>query len=188
VTDAQLIARAASGDRTAFELLYERHGNAVYRYAWLLSRSVADAEDITQESFLALIRKPKSFDPARAQLRTWLIAVARRQYLWRCRSSARETGSEDLERQQDVAGFDEELLRLERAEAVRQAVAALPQMQREALYLFEFEELSLAEVAGILNIEVNAVKARLYRAREQLKRLLAHLRGANAKSETKGNA
>src|ERR1022692_1796805 len=95
VTDSQLIARAASGDLTAFELLYERHGNAVYRYAWLLCRSVPDAEDITQESFLALIRKPAA--PERAQLRTWLIAVARRQYLWRCRSSARETGSGGFE-------------------------------------------------------------------------------------------
>lgn len=187
MTDAQLIARAAGGDGAAFELLYERHGNAVYRYAWLLSRSVADAEDITQESFLALIRKPKAFDPARAQLRTWLIAVARRQYLLRCRHSARETGAEDLDREQGAVGFDEELIRLERAEAVRQAVGSLPQMQREVLYLFEFEELSLAEIAGVLNIEVNAVKARMYRARERLKLLLAHLRVAHAKSETKGN-
>jgi RNA polymerase sigma-70 factor (ECF subfamily) len=64
-------------------------------------------------------------------------------------------------------------------------MSALPQMQREALYLFEFEELSLAEIAQVLHIEANAVKARLYRAREQLKRLLAHLR--NSKSETKGS-
>jgi RNA polymerase sigma-70 factor, ECF subfamily len=184
VTDAQLIARAASGDTAAFDLLYQRHGNAVYRYAWLLSRSVPDAEDITQECFLALIRKPKSFDPGRAQLRTWLISVARRQYLWRCRSSARETASDDLD-QPEAAGFDEELIRLERAEAVRQAVAALPPMQREALYLFEFEGLSLAEIAGVLKIEVDAGKARLYRARERLKRLLGPLKGAN--SETKGS-
>jgi RNA polymerase sigma-70 factor (ECF subfamily) len=75
------------------------------------------------------------------------------------------------------------LIRLERAEAVRAAVGALPQMQREAVYLFEFEGLSLAEIASILNIEANAVKARLHRARQQLKRLLAPLRTAN--SETK---
>jgi RNA polymerase sigma-70 factor, ECF subfamily len=184
VTDAQLIARAASGDTAAFDLLYQRHGNAVYRYAWLLSRSVPDAEDITQECFLALIRKPKSFDPGRAQLRTWLISVARRQYLWRCRRSARETGSEDLD-QKEAAGFDEELIRLERAEAVRQAVNALPSMQREVVYLFEFEGLSLAEVAEVLNIEVGAVKARLYRARGRLKSLIEPLQRADSK--TKGS-
>jgi RNA polymerase sigma-70 factor (ECF subfamily) len=172
MTDEQLIARAARGDGTAFELLYEHHWSAVYSYAWLLARSVADAEDITQESFLALIRKPGAFDPARAQLRTWLIAVARRQYLGRCRNLGRETGVEDLEAADTAPGFEEELIRLERAEAVRQAVGALPQLQREAVYLFEFEGLSLAEIAAILNIEANAVKARLHRARQQLKRLL----------------
>jgi RNA polymerase sigma-70 factor (ECF subfamily) len=55
-------------------------------------------------------------------------------------------------------------------------VEALPPVQREALRLFEFEGLSLAGTAVVLEIEPNAVKARLYRAREQLKRLLAHLR------------
>lgn len=185
VTDAQLLTSAASGDRRAFELLYQQHWSAVYRYAWLLSGSVPDAEDITQECFLALIRNPASFDSARAQLRTWLIAVARRQYLGRCRNSARETSSDGLEQPEVAPGFDEELIRLERAEAVRQAVGTLPQGQREALYLFEFEGLSLTDVAGILNIEVNAVKARLYRSREQLKRLLGPMRAA--KSETKGS-
>ena len=47
----QLITRAAGGDKTAFELLYERHWTGVYSYAWLLARSVPDAEDITQECF-----------------------------------------------------------------------------------------------------------------------------------------
>ena len=175
VTDEQLITRAARGDQTAFELLYERHWSAVYNYAWLLARSVADAEDITQESFLALIRKPAAFDPGRAQLRTWLIAVVRRQYLGRCRRLGRETGSEDIEQADTAPGFVAELVRLERAEAVRQAVAALPQLQREALYLFEFEGLSLAEIASTLNIEANAVKARLFRGREQLETRLSAL-------------
>jgi RNA polymerase sigma-70 factor (ECF subfamily) len=174
VTDGQLITRAAGGDRTAFELLYERHWKSVYSYAWLLTRSVADAEDVTQECFLALIRKPAAFDPARAELRTWLIAIVRRQWLGRCRNAARESGSADLSDVPVAAGFDERLMRLERAEAVRQALAALPPLQQEALYLFEFEGLSLADVAGLLEIETNAVKARLYRAREQLKLLLAH--------------
>ena len=174
LTDAQLITRASGGDRTAFELLYERHWSAVYNYSWLLARSVPDAEDITQECFLALIRKPAAFDPARAQLRTWLIAVARRQYLGRSRRSARETTGDSHEPAL-AAGFDEKLILVERAEAVRIAVAVLPEAQREALYLFEFEGLSMAEIAEMLDIEVNAVKARLHRAREHLKRLLAPL-------------
>lgn len=179
-TDAELIARTTRGDPAAFQLLYDRHWRSVYRFAWLLTASVADAEDITQECFLALIRKSAPFDPTRSQLRTWLIAVARNQYLQR----RRNLSSQDDADTPIPAAFDEELIRLERADAVRRAMDALPPPQREALYLFEFEELSLTEIALVLQIEPNAVKARLYRAREQLKRLLAPLRPpANQRSE-----
>lgn len=184
MTDLQLISRAARGDETAFELLWERHWHGVYSYAWLLARNVPDAEDITQETFLALMRRPAAFDPARAQLRTWLIAVARRQYLNRSRKSGREIAAEDLDRVADSPPAIQELILLERAEAVRSAVSQLPEAPREALYLFEFEELSLAEIASILNIEANAVKARLYRAREQLTRLLAPLKPAKNEKRT----
>jgi RNA polymerase sigma-70 factor (ECF subfamily) len=170
-TDTELVAGAGGGDRAAFQLLYERHWTAVYRFAWLLTGSVADAEDITQECFLALLRKSASFDPAKGQLRTWLIGMVRKQHLYRRRGREREAGNEPMEGAAP-AGFDEELIRMERAEAVRRAMAALPESQRETLYLFEFEGLSLAEVAVVLEIEPNAVKARLFRARDRLKRLL----------------
>ena len=159
----------------AFQLLYERHWNAVYRFAWLLTRSVPDAEDITQECFLALIRKKAFFDPARGQLRTWLIGVARNQHLQRRRDLPPEGDSDGVEKVGVSSTLDEGLIRLERAEAVRRAIETLPAAQRDALYLFEFEGMSLADIAEVLEIEPNAVKARLYRAREQLKRLLAPL-------------
>lgn len=83
-------------------------------------------------------------------------------------------------------GLDEELMNLERAQAVQRALDMLPEAQREALYLFEFEGLSLADSAEVLGIDANAVKARLYRGREQLKRLLGPLRPALSwKSEGK---
>jgi RNA polymerase sigma-70 factor (ECF subfamily) len=180
MTDAQLLLRAATGDSTAFELLYERHRAAVYRYCWLLSGSVADAEDVTQECFLALVRKPAAFDPERAQLRTWLIAVARRQWLLHARRGKRgEVRSPEGPDEFSVpAGFEQELLRMERAEAVRRALHALPPAQREAVYLFEFEGLRMQEIARVLEIEVNAVKARLFRGRENLKQLLKPFRPA----------
>jgi RNA polymerase sigma-70 factor (ECF subfamily) len=177
MTDEEILARAARGDRAAFGNLYERHWKAVYRYAWLLARSVADAEDVTQECFLALIRRPKSFDPARAKLRTWLLAVARNQMLQRCRIPQSQAAEEE-ESGEMGESVEEELMTQARADAVRRAVDLLPGLQREALFLFEFEGLSLAETAVILNIEPNAVKARLFRARERLKRLLDPQRAA----------
>lgn len=170
------MAQAARGNAAAFQQLYQRHWSAVYRFAWLLTGSVADTEDITQECFLTLIRRTAVYDPKRAQLRTWLIAIARNQHLQRRRRQACEDGPGRVETKPLSADLDEELIRLERAAAVRRAMNALPPLQREALYLFDFEGLSLADVALVLEIEPNAVKARLYRAREQLKRLLAPLR------------
>jgi RNA polymerase sigma-70 factor (ECF subfamily) len=180
MTDTQLLLRAAKGDSTAFELLYERHRTAVYRYCWLLSGSVVDAEDVTQECFLALVRKPAAFDGERAQLRTWLIAVARRQWLLHARRG-RGSSVRNFEESEEFAvpaGFEEELLRMERAEAVRRALNALPPPQREAVYLFEFEGLKMQEIADVLEIEVNAVKARLFRGRDNLKQLLGPFRQA----------
>src|SRR5689334_6340693 len=95
-SDAELIARTARGDSTAAQLLYERHWSAVYRFAWLLTSSVADAEDITQECFVALIRQAAGFDARRAQLRTWLIAITRNQWRARCRDRIRDGDGVDL--------------------------------------------------------------------------------------------
>jgi RNA polymerase sigma-70 factor, ECF subfamily len=73
-------------------------------------------------------------------------------------------------------GIEAALIRDELGKAVRRSVMALPSAQREAIVLFEFEELSLAETAVVLGIEPNAVKARLHRRREMLKKSLAALR------------
>jgi RNA polymerase sigma-70 factor (ECF subfamily) len=178
MTDADLIAMAARGDRAAFALLYERHWKAVYSYAWLLTQSVAEAEDVTQECFLALARRLRSFDSTRAQLRTWLLAVARNQFLQRYRRQTRESAPMDTSEPANGPGLDDELMSLERTDAVQRVLQALPEAQREALYLFEFEGLTLAESATILGIDANAVKARLFRGRKELKRVLGPFRPA----------
>lgn len=181
MTDADLIARAAGGDRAAFGELYGRHWKAVYRYSWLLARSVQDAEDVTQECFLSLIRLSSSFDPSRAQLRTWLLAVARNQIRQRQRISSRVAEDEDVPSHEE--SIERELMRRDRAEAVTAAFELLPNLQKETLFLFEFEGLSLAETAEVLQIDPNAVKARLFRARQQLRRLLEPQRSALSSEE-----
>src|SRR5688572_22597661 len=77
MTDFELLTRSLRGDEVAFQILYERHARAVFSFAWLMTNSITDAEDITQESFLVLIRKAAAFDPAKAQLRTWMLSVTR---------------------------------------------------------------------------------------------------------------
>jgi RNA polymerase sigma-70 factor (ECF subfamily) len=161
-------------------VLYERHAPAVFRFAWLLTASGTDAEDITQECFLVLLRK--TFDPEKAQLRTWLLGITR--HLCMRSNHRRQRASPVLsEPAASEESIEAAMIRGETAEAVRRAVLMLPEGQREAVFLFEFEGFSLQETAQILEIEANAVKARLHRGRERLKRSLRGLRNETRKAK-----
>jgi RNA polymerase sigma factor (sigma-70 family) len=133
---------------------------------------VPAAEDIIQECFLALL-EGASFDADRGSLRAYLFGITRNLALERVRLAERE--SEEVEEREVALEPLEDLLLAERSEAVARAVAALPIRQREALVLFEYEDLSLEEIAQVTGIETGAIKARLHRAREALRRRLALL-------------
>ena len=174
-TDELLLQKAARGDQAAFLELYDRHRDPIYRFAYRLLGSVEIAEDITHDCFLSLIRRPEGYRPERAALRTYLFAIARNLSLKHFRSTGRETGLDDMTEEPEAPARQAPLRRLldeELATQVRDAVFRLPELQREALILFEYEDLSLNEIAAVVEADVGAVKARLYRARESLKRAL----------------
>ena len=174
-TDELLLLGAGTGDPLAFIELYERHRNAIFRFSYRLSGSVEEAEDITHDCFLSLIRKPGNFQPGRASMRTYLLAAARNLWMKQLRTSARESAVEEFDEDQFISGDKEPLGRMlddELAMKVRQAVSNLPPLQKEALVLFEYEGLALSEIAGITGTDVGAVKSRLYRAREGLRNVL----------------
>jgi RNA polymerase sigma-70 factor (ECF subfamily) len=178
-SEIELVGRAARGDETAFLLVYERHRAPVFRFACRLLGSRALAEDVTQECFLSLMRKPQLFEPGRASLRSYLCGAARHIALRQLRLAAREAGDEIKQEPLVDPDGGEPLRRLldeEAAEAVRRALATLPPLQREALMLFEYEGMSLVAIALATEVEVGVVKSRLHRARENLRRLLAPLR------------
>jgi RNA polymerase sigma-70 factor (ECF subfamily) len=133
--------------------------------------SVALAEDITHDCFLSLLRKPHLFDPSRASLRTYLCAAARNLACKHLRRRDLEAGIRPESKPQ--TGPFEHALSAELADGVQQAVAALPPLQREAIILFEYEELSLSDIAFAAQTDVGTIKSRLHRARERLRRLLA---------------
>ncbi len=156
--------------REEFREAFDRHKDAVYRFAWRMTNSPEAAEDVAQEVFLALLRRPEAFDPARGELRGFLFGAARNQVRKRWRDANRWAElDEDAFVAPDVASF-------ESYEAVEAAIRALPPLQREALVLSEYEELSLEEIARAVDAEVGTVKSRLFRARENLRRALAPLR------------
>ena len=176
-TDDALLELARRGSERAFMVLFGRHRDVVFRLAWRLTNSESAAEDIAQECFLGLLNRPGLFDPGKGTLRTYLYAAVRnlaRRHYWL------HEGESDLD---DDAAEEptavQFLLEKEMSELVCEAVAALPPPQREALILFQYEELPLEQIASILGIDAGAVKSRLHRARERLRKALSpHFQGS----------
>ena len=175
ITDELLLKKAGEGDQAAFLDLYDRYREPIFRFAYRLLGSVEVAEDVTHDCFLSLIRKPENFRAERASLKTYLYAAARNLAMKHFRNQGRETGLDEVSEEPKDSPKRGPLRRLldeELAGQVRDAVFSLPPLQREALILFEYEGLSLNEVAQITGTDAGAIKARLYRAREGLRRIL----------------
>ncbi len=134
--------------------------------------SVEAAEDVAHDCFLSLIKHPGRFDPAKASFRTYLYGAARNQAARQYSSFGRETALDELSEEPAAAARNAPMAQVlddELASEVAGAIASLPPLQREALVLFEYEELSLAEIGEIVGVDANTVKARLFRAREKLR-------------------
>jgi RNA polymerase sigma-70 factor (ECF subfamily) len=152
----------------AFMQLFDEHHAALYRFAYRLTGSVADAEEIVQECFLGLLRPTSSYDPKRAPVRTYLFGVVRNQSLKRRRRTDFPEASAT-----DGQSPESELLRAELKDVVARAVMQLPETQREVLILAHYEQMPLNEIAQVMDLELGAVKSRLQRARAGLKETLA---------------
>ncbi len=139
----------------------------LFRFAYRMTGSVADAEDIVQECFLEVLKPGSSYDAKRAPLLTYLFGAVRNQALKRRPKPFVALETSHRNTPESLA------LRTELEQVVARAVMELPEGQREALILSHYEQLSLAEIAGVMEIEVTAVKSRLQRARAHLKETLA---------------
>lgn len=153
------------------EQAFDQFHQAVYNFAYRLARRQDVAEDITQECFLLLVRDPQRFDEARGTIKTYLFSVARNLVLKHYRDHRLEFPAED-----EPPSAADPFRAIDVSSAVAHAVAGLPLLQQEALILFEYEGLTLEEIAAVLGADVGTVKSRLHRARNALRRLLAPYR------------
>jgi RNA polymerase sigma-70 factor (ECF subfamily) len=136
------------------------------------------AEDLVHECFLMLWSQRVAYQPERGSLRGFLVGVTRNLALKRVsRGRSFEQLEDDIAACEPIDPADRE-----RGLIVAQAVGALPPLQREVLILAEYEEMPLEEIARSVGAELAAVKSRLHRARENLRRMLAPL------LESKGRA
>jgi RNA polymerase sigma-70 factor, ECF subfamily len=177
--DAELMARAADGDRAAWRELYVRHRDHVFRVAFRFLGNEASARDVTQEVFIALFTRAKAYRHVAA-----FTAYLRRLTVNRCintRASAHEahrsTTAEAVLFQVPDAHPDPEssLDQRQTTEGVRAAVAMLPARQRMAVILSRFEGMSYEEIASALDCSISSVESLLFRARQALARTLSGL-------------
>ena len=173
-TDDELLLRMRCGDEQAFVALYRRRQAAIYRFSLHMSGSVAAAEDVTQEVFLALIREDCGYDPERGSLSGYLFGIARKQVLRlleRGRTYVEVDGGDQESALPELAVSGDQLADLTRREgieALRRAVHSLPQRYREVVALCDLEEVDYADAAFVLGCPVGTVRSRLHRARALL--------------------
>lgn len=157
-----------------FQSIFEANRDAVYGFAWRMTGSPETAEDIAQDCFLQLLKSPGRYDGKRGPIRAWLLGVARNLILKCWRSEGRWTSLEDEAFAVNPPSGD---CRVD--ERVAHAIQSLPPLQREVLILIEYEGLTLEEAAHAVSAEVGTVKARLHRARNNLRTVLEPLRSVN---------
>lgn len=156
--DEALARAAAEGSRKALGALYRRHREPVYRLAYRLTGSIQDAEDVLQDVFVGLPRALERYEE-RGRFRSWLLRVAARTSLMRCRAR-RHPAPMDLARIPAPAPDDGVVERI----AAGEALAALSETLRTVFVLCEIEGYSHREAAALLDISVAASRTRLHRA------------------------
>ena len=173
--DGELIARLQSGDLDALGGLFDRHRLKVYRTALAVARDPAAAEDITQDVFLRLYRNAVRIDRS-LPLMAWLYRVTvNLSCTWLARRSRWFAPLEEVvERLVSPARLtpEREAERSEEWRVVERAIAGLPVSQRVVLVLYYLNDLSLIEIAKIVECPVGTVKSRLHYGRENLRRKL----------------
>jgi len=168
-SDEQLMAAFSRGSTDAFGELFSRYKQPMFGFFRRRLRDPAHAEELTQETFLALLRASSHYEPS-ATFRTYIYAIGfnilrahRRKSAFRAMFHGTQGGNrEPLVRNTMDADI-----------WLRDAVNRLERMDREILLLREFEHLSYAEIAELLRLPVNTVRSRLFRARTALRELLA---------------
>jgi RNA polymerase sigma-70 factor (ECF subfamily) len=162
-SDEALMLDFQQGSREAFEELFARYREPLYGFFRRRLPTGGRAEDLTQETFLAVIRASARYEP-RATVRSYLYGIAFNLLSAERRKQRTVEVIDSINSAQSPA--------IDAGMWVRQALAKLDDTEREILMLREYEQLSYDEIARLLRIPINTVRSRLYRSRMLLKNLL----------------
>ena len=165
-TDEELMLDVRRGDREAFERLFDRYRDPMWRFFRRRVPDAARAEELAQDAFVAVLQGAARYEP-RAPLRSYLFGIAYNLLLAERRKSSHQLVEPlDAEPAAVSAGDPEAEM------SVRSALALLDADDREILMLREYEQLSYQEIAHLKKMPLNTVRSRLFRARMALKAVL----------------
>ena len=164
-TDEDLMGRITDGDSRAFEAIYDRHHRQAYALARRITGRAGGAEEATQDAFLSLWRKASKFDPARASLSTWLLALVRyRSIDWLRRGTSRPMHQDftegAAERIEAPERTEEQVIAIQEYEQAARLVAELSPEQRDVIGLAYFGGYTQKEIAASVGIPLGTVKGR----------------------------
>lgn len=172
--EAELVAACLAGQPHAFDLIVERHRRPVYQLCYRFVGNHEDASDLAQDVFLRAFRGLRNFK-GNSALGTWLYRIGVNVCLNRVALKSAPTEPIDGRQYIDerAESPSDRVLRDERAAEVRAAITRLPRKQRAALILRMYHDMSHQEIADALGSTVGAVKANVFHALQNLKKLLA---------------
>ncbi len=184
--DSALIKKALAGDQTAYQRLMARYKSGVFHIVFKMVRNREEADDLVQETFMKAFASLASY---REEFRftTWLYRIAANAAIDSLRKQKIEAMSldEPVETEEGTVGLEiadtsfnpeENALKKEKGVSILDAIASLPPKYREVIELVHLKEKPYDEIAAILKVPVGTVKARIFRARELLKKKLKSLR------------
>jgi RNA polymerase sigma-70 factor (ECF subfamily) len=181
--DRALVARVTAGDAAALEALYRRYGRPCYGLARRILTDDQFAQDVVQEVFLTVWRDAAKFDPARGAFSSWLLSMTHHKAVDAVRREEtlrkRRTTADVLEDSvSDAPPVEDEVWSLLRRSRVREAMALLPDLQREALTLAYFGGYTQREIAGLTGAPLGTVKTRMLAGMRRLREALDEISDA----------
>ena len=170
-SDDEFAERWRDGDEKALRTAYDRHGAAVMYLAQRLLGNRADAEDVTQLTFVAAWTGRDMFDPRRGTMLGWLLGIARRKAVDRLRSVARDDRATETVRAQIAPPEERETSeRIVDRLVVADELGRLPDEQRRTLQLAFFDDLTHPQIAAVTGLPLGTVKSHIRRGMANLRR------------------